>query len=168
MVIARVKARKEIQTSQEKNKIRVNDSRRRVEFQVGDRVLLRMKHLKTSKDGKLKPKYSGPYVVLKRLSPLTYRLTKTKGSYKSSVVHVKRLKLYRRRETETERVVETSSGTEADEEDNRPDSGNRSVLERVKRTGRRSRRTNSLDKTKKRDTKAPKSQGFCVLFVPLT
>ena len=122
VVIARVKARKEIQTSQEKNKIRVNDSRRRVEFQVGDRVLLRMKHLKTSKDGKLKPKYSGPYVVLKRLSPLTYRLTKTKGSYKSSVVHVKRLKLYRRRETETERVVETSSGTEADEEDNRPDS----------------------------------------------
>ena len=34
----------------------------------------------------------------------------------------KRLKLYRRRETETDKTVETSSGTDADEEDNRPDS----------------------------------------------
>ena len=122
LAIARVKARKEIEKSQQKNMQRVNKNRREVDFKVGDRVLLQMKHLKLSKDGKLKPKYSGPYVVLKRISPLTYRLTKAKGAYKSSIVHVKRLKLYKRRELESDKAKETSSGTDADEEDNRPDS----------------------------------------------
>ena len=122
VVIARQKARKDTEKSQLKNMNRVNQKRGQIEFNVGDRVLLEMKHLKLSKGGKLKPKFSGPYVVLKKISPLTYRLTQPKGSYKSSIVHVKRLKLYRRRETDSENEIGVSSGSDADNEDNAVDS----------------------------------------------
>ena len=99
---------------------RINKKRKEVEFQIGDRVLLQMKHLKITKVGKLKPKFSGPFVVVKRLGPLTYRLAKPKGPYKSSVVHVKRLKRYNKRKNDSEPHYETDSSTNADNEADDP------------------------------------------------
>ena len=122
IILARQKAREDIKTRQTKNMDRINKTRQDVSFNTGDRVLLQMKHLKLTKDGKLKPKFSGPYVVLKKIGPLTYRLAKAKGSYKSSVVHVKRLKLYKKRDSGSESEIETSSGSDADEEDNQLES----------------------------------------------
>ena len=142
VVIAHQKARQDFEKSQIKNMKRINHNRNQIEFNFGVRVLLEMKHLKLSKGGKLKPKYYGPYVVFKRISPLTYRLTKLKGSYKSSVIHVKRLMLYRRRETDSENEIGASSGSEADNEDNVSDSDTRILL------AIRNRTTSSITTTK--------------------
>ena len=120
MSVARLLARDAIKKSQAKNMRRVNQKRKNVEYHMGDRVLLQMKHLKTTKGGKLKPKYSGHYVVVKKLGPLTYRLAKLKGPYKSSVVHVKRLKLYNKRRTVSEPEIVSTSSTDADDEEDEP------------------------------------------------
>ena len=97
LILARKAAQKAIRESQVRNKAYADRTRKPIQFQVGDRVLLAQKHLRKTSGGKLKPKYKGPYVILQKLSPLTYRLTKQSGPFKSSIVHVKRLKLYKNR-----------------------------------------------------------------------
>ena len=105
---SRKQARDNIAKVQKTNQNYVNKKRRDIEFQVGDRVLLELKQVKTTKGGKLLPKYAGPYVIQKKLGPLTYRLVKKKGPFKSSIVHAKRLKLYKQRQSSSETSSESS------------------------------------------------------------
>ena len=149
VAIARVKVRQELETSLPKNMNSVNENRTEVKFDVGDRVLLRMKETKLTKNLIMRPKYSGPYVVLKRINPQVYRLTKAKGTFKSFKVHLKRLKLYRRRDEETEKAIETSSGSNADEEDNRPDTKTKYHWEESKQEPDRTERNAWKPKTLK-------------------
>ena len=111
VIIARQKAIKDIKKSQEKNRLYANQKRRPISFKMGDKVWLEMKSWKVSKGGKLKPRYSGPYVIVRKMSPLTYRLAKAKGSYQSAVVNVKRLKAYKKRANAPEEVEEVEIPT---------------------------------------------------------
>ena len=116
LLISRRQARENIAKVQKTNQDYVNKKRQDIEFKVGDQVLLELKQVKVTRGGKLLPKYAGPFVILKKLSPLTYRLAKKKGSYKSSIVHVKRLKAYRQRQdtntSENDSIFSTSSSEE--------------------------------------------------------
>ena len=114
LMIARKQARENITKVQQTNQNYINKRRRDIEFQVGDQVLLELKQVKVTRGGKLLPKYAGPYVILKKISPLTYRLAKKKGPFKSSVVHVKRLKAYRQRQDATEKDESTDSSDYTD------------------------------------------------------
>ena len=121
VIIARQKAIKDIKKSQEKNRSYANQKRRPVSFKVGDKVWLEMKSWKISKGGKLKPRYSGPYVILRKMSPLTYRLAKAKGSYQSAVVNVKRLKAYKKRANAPQEAEEVEIPTTSRSESERSD-----------------------------------------------
>ena len=46
-----------------------------------------------STNPKLQHKYAGPFVVIERITPVTYQVAKSLGN-KSTTVHVSRLKLY--------------------------------------------------------------------------
>jgi hypothetical protein len=60
-------------------KIQHDQSRRQVEFQVGDWVWLRLNHrtasaIRSARQSKLGPKYVGPYEVLEKIGVVAYRL----------------------------------------------------------------------------------------------
>ncbi|GKA31428.1 hypothetical protein Tco_0717733 [Tanacetum coccineum] len=52
--------------------------RKQLEFEVGDRMMLKVSPWKSvvrfGKKGKLAPRYVGPFEILKRIGPVTYRL----------------------------------------------------------------------------------------------
>ena len=59
--------------------IDVDVRRKDLEFDVGDRVFLKMAPMKGvlrfEKKGKLSPRFVGPFENLKRIGPVVYRLT---------------------------------------------------------------------------------------------
>ncbi|KAL8243428.1 hypothetical protein R6Q59_009686 [Mikania micrantha] len=74
------------------------DKRRKpLEFQVGDKVLLKVSPwkgvIRFGKRGKLNPRYIGPFEILKRIGPVAYQLnlpTELDGVH--NVFHVSNLK----------------------------------------------------------------------------
>ncbi|CAA7397484.1 unnamed protein product [Spirodela intermedia] len=71
--------------------------RREVEFSVGDFVFLRIhpchqSSLKGRPNEKLGPRYYGPFAVLQRISPVTYRLDQPSSSNIHPVFHVSQLR----------------------------------------------------------------------------
>ncbi|KAD0299843.1 hypothetical protein E3N88_44489 [Mikania micrantha] len=65
-------------TSRDRQKRYADKRRKPLEFQVGDRVLLKVSPWKGvilfGKQGKLNPRYIGPFEILKRIGPVAYQL----------------------------------------------------------------------------------------------
>ncbi|GJZ07448.1 putative reverse transcriptase domain-containing protein [Tanacetum coccineum] len=70
--------KKNLKEAKDRQKSYVDNRRKPLEFEVGDRVLLKVSPWKGvvhfGKKGKLAPRYVGPFETLKRISPIAYRL----------------------------------------------------------------------------------------------
>lgn len=77
-----------------------NKRRRHVEFQVGDEVSLRCKHLSLAFTkhipGKIRRRYLGPFKIVEKVSPLAYRLGLPVSWKVHPTVHVSKLRAYHR------------------------------------------------------------------------
>ncbi|XP_071924879.1 uncharacterized protein [Coffea arabica] len=91
--------RERFQTAQSRQKSYADTRRKDLQFEVGDKVFLRVKPLKggvVSKKGKkLKPSYVGPFEILKRIGKVAYQLRLPSSKAKvHNVFHVSMLKKY--------------------------------------------------------------------------
>ncbi|XP_071906002.1 uncharacterized protein [Coffea arabica] len=91
--------RERLQVAQNRQKSYANTRRKDLKFEVGDKVFLRVKPLKSgvvSKKGKkLKPRYIGPFEILKRIGKVAYQLKLPASMAKvHNVFHVSMLKKY--------------------------------------------------------------------------
>ena len=70
--------RSKLKAAQDRQKSYVDQHRREMEYNVGDKVFLRVSPwkgvLRFGKKGKLSPRYIGPYEIVARIGPLAYRL----------------------------------------------------------------------------------------------
>ena len=68
--------RKRLQTTQSRQKSYHDNSRKKVEFEVGDMVFLKVSPMKGvmrfGKKGKLSPRFVGPFEILKRIGKVAY------------------------------------------------------------------------------------------------
>jgi predicted aspartyl protease/transposase InsO family protein len=75
-----------------------NSSRRHVEFDIGDKVLLSTKFFKppssTPGGRKFAPKFAGPYEVIAKVSPVAYKLQLPEGTNAHPVFHSSLLRVY--------------------------------------------------------------------------
>ena len=69
---------KRLQTAQSRQKSYYDSSRKKVEFEVGDMVFLKVSPMKVvmrfGKNGKLSPRFVGPFEILKCISKVAYKL----------------------------------------------------------------------------------------------
>ena len=86
-------ARENLQASQQRQKAYYDQRATGTPFQVGDLVWLWVKEIKKGQTRKLKTPWEGPYVVLQRLSDVTYRIQLKDGHGRKQVVHYNRLRL---------------------------------------------------------------------------
>ncbi|KAA0052789.1 pol protein [Cucumis melo var. makuwa] len=72
------KIRSRMQTAQSRQKSYVDVRRKDLEFDVGDKVFLKVAPMKGvlrfERRGKLSPRFVGPFEILERIGPLAYRL----------------------------------------------------------------------------------------------
>ncbi|GJX95197.1 putative reverse transcriptase domain-containing protein [Tanacetum coccineum] len=73
-----VQIRQRLQAARDRQRSYANVRRMPLEFQVGDRVMLKVSPrkgvIRFRKRGKLHPRYSGPFKILKRVGPVAYTL----------------------------------------------------------------------------------------------
>ncbi|KAK8590195.1 hypothetical protein V6N13_088971 [Hibiscus sabdariffa] len=84
----------------DRQKAYADTKRRDIQYEVGDKVFLKvspwMKVLRFGKNGKLSPRYIGPFEVTKKVGPVAYRLALPPEFDKiHNVVHVSMLRRYR-------------------------------------------------------------------------
>jgi hypothetical protein len=93
MQLAHEIAHKNIETNVQQRCNKHNNARLRKELQPGDLVYLNNPAVLGSKivAPKFRPKWTGPYRVLEKRGPVTYKIKETKGK-KEHVVHAERLK----------------------------------------------------------------------------
>ena len=89
-----------LQIASDRQKSYADLKRRDIEYQVGDRVFLKVspwrKVLRFGKKGKLSPRFIGPYEILERIGPVAYRLALPPQLAKlHDVFHVSMLRRYR-------------------------------------------------------------------------
>nr|GEV47726.1 putative reverse transcriptase domain-containing protein [Tanacetum cinerariifolium] len=69
---------KKLKAARDRQKSYADNMRKSLEFEVGDRVMLKVSPCKGvirfGKNGKLAPRYVGPFKILKRIGPVAYRL----------------------------------------------------------------------------------------------
>ena len=73
--------RERLKAVQNRQKSYADKRRRELEFEVGDKLFIRISSwkevLRFGKRGKLSPHYIGPYEIMERIGPLAYRLALT-------------------------------------------------------------------------------------------
>ncbi|GJS51351.1 putative reverse transcriptase domain-containing protein [Tanacetum coccineum] len=89
--------RQRLETARDRQRIYANVRRKPLEFQVGDRVMLKVSPqkgvIRFRKRGKLNPRYIGPFKILKRVGPVAYKLELPEElSNVHSTFHVSNLK----------------------------------------------------------------------------
>ncbi|KAL2226202.1 UNVERIFIED_CONTAM: Transposon Tf2-12 polyprotein [Sesamum indicum] len=89
-----------LKAAQDRQKSYVDQHRREIEYEVGDKVFLKISPwrgiLRFGKQGKLSPRYIGPYEIIERIGPLAYRLAlPAELSQIHDVFHVSMLRRYR-------------------------------------------------------------------------
>ncbi|GJX09378.1 hypothetical protein Tco_0199237 [Tanacetum coccineum] len=94
-----VQIRQRLQAARDGQKSNVNVRRKPLEFQVGDRVMLKVSPrkgvIRFGKQGKLNPRYIGPFKILERISPMAYKLELPEElSNVHSTFHISNLKKY--------------------------------------------------------------------------
>ena len=92
--------RKRLKAARDRQKSYADLKRRDIEYEVGDKVLIKVspwrKILLFGQKGKLSPRFIGPYEILKRVGPMAYRLALPSKSAKlHDVFHVSMLRRYR-------------------------------------------------------------------------
>ncbi|GJS35371.1 putative reverse transcriptase domain-containing protein [Tanacetum coccineum] len=92
-----VQIRQHLQAARDWQRSYANIRRKPLEFQVGDRVMLKVSPCKGvirfGKRGKLNPRYIGPFKILKRVGPVAYKLELPKElSNVHSTFHISNLK----------------------------------------------------------------------------
>ena len=92
------KIRQNLKVTQDRQKSYANKHRVHTEFNVRDHVYLRVRPRKGSQRlgncAKLSPRYYGPFEVLKRIGPVSYRSALTTITRAHNVLHVSLLKKY--------------------------------------------------------------------------
>nr|XP_027083685.1 uncharacterized protein LOC113705986 [Coffea arabica] len=91
--------RERLQTAKSRQKSYADTRRKDLEFEIGDKVFLRVKPMKggvkSKKGKKLKPRYIGPFEILKRIGKMAYQLQLPPSMAKiHNVFHVFMLKRY--------------------------------------------------------------------------
>ncbi|GJX06398.1 putative reverse transcriptase domain-containing protein [Tanacetum coccineum] len=94
-----IQIKKRIQAARDKQKSYTDRRRKPLEFQVGDKVMLKVSPrkgvIRFCKQGKLSPRYIGPFKVLAKVGTITYRLELLDQlSHVYSTFHVSNLKKY--------------------------------------------------------------------------
>ncbi|KAL2250302.1 UNVERIFIED_CONTAM: Retrovirus-related Pol polyprotein from transposon [Sesamum indicum] len=89
-----------LKAAQDRQKSYVDQHRREMEYEVGDKVFLKISPwrgiLRFGRQGKLSPRYVGPYEIIERIGPLAYRLAlPAELSQIHDVFHVSMLRRYR-------------------------------------------------------------------------
>ncbi|XP_057519146.1 uncharacterized protein LOC130799886 [Amaranthus tricolor] len=91
--------RKRMKAAQDRQKSYADQRRRPLEFQVGDKVFLRVSPtrgvMRFGKKGKLSPRFIGPYEILERIGEVAYRLALPASIDRvHDVFHVSQLRQY--------------------------------------------------------------------------
>ncbi|KAL2240784.1 UNVERIFIED_CONTAM: Transposon Tf2-12 polyprotein [Sesamum indicum] len=89
-----------LKAAQDRQKSYVDQHRREMEYEVGDKVFLKIspwrRILRFGRQGKLSPRYIGPYEIIERTGPLAYRLAlPAEFSQIHDVFHISMMRRYR-------------------------------------------------------------------------
>ncbi|KAL0378532.1 UNVERIFIED_CONTAM: Transposon Tf2-11 polyprotein [Sesamum radiatum] len=89
-----------LKAAQDRQKSYADKHRREMEYEIGDKVFLKVSPwkgiLRFGRQGKLSPRYIGPYEIIERIGPLAYRLAlPSELSQIHDVFHVSMLRRYR-------------------------------------------------------------------------
>ncbi|MCO5578595.1 hypothetical protein L7F22_032439 [Adiantum nelumboides] len=88
-------ARKNIRSTQDRAKTYANQARKKVTFEKGDFVFLKVptksETMKTRKCAKLSPRYCDPFKVLKKIGDIAYKLELPKSSQVHPVFHASKI-----------------------------------------------------------------------------
>ena len=103
-------AKKCMKIAQDRQKSYADKHRREMEYAVGDKVVLRVSSwkgiLRFRKQGKLSPRYIGPYEIIERVGPLAYWLALSREL--SQIHDVFQVSMLRRYRSDPSHVIEVS------------------------------------------------------------